>query len=532
MTAPPSPSPSPSTHDTHDEFLQSRVRLLLEILLAIGAVLFVYVMIERVVAPKEDVNSAIYYMQVLYLIVVATGRAIVGRKPRTVRTLRTVETSVFLAVALVLAGMMRHVPIGYRPELTLLLIYGIAIFGRAGLVPSSVRRTIFLCAAFTVGVAYVSYRTYEGFVSPGPGYPKQTPIGVAGFTVMFWCVMSGVAIAVSQVIYGLRREVRDVRKLGQYRLHRKLGEGGMGAVYLASHAMLRRPTAIKLLPLQKTGEHSLARFEREVQLTAGLTHPNTVTVHDYGRTPDGIFYYVMELLDGATLVDVIALTGPIPPARVIKILDQVSGALAEAHSLGLIHRDIKPANIMMVEQGGAPDVAKVLDFGLVKQIDTSGATDVTHADSITGTPAYMSPESIKSPDDVDARTDLYAVGAVGYYLLTGENVFTGSSVVEVCAAHLHETPIPPSERLGGDIPADLERLVLECLAKDPADRPQTASELQHRLRELDGYGSWTDREAHAWWEDYRSAVESKVEGRTETMSDETIDIDLHGRQNA
>src|SRR6185503_3012449 len=211
-------------------------------------------------------------------------------------------------------------------------------------------------------------------------------------------------------------EVRDARRLGRYTLLEKIGEGGMGAVYSVRHAMLRRPTAMKLLPPQKFGAQNVARFEREVQLTARLTHPNTIRIFDYGRTPDGIFYYAMEYLDGANLAEVIAEGGPMPAGRVIHILDQVAGALTEAHGIGLIHRDVKPANIILTEQGGVPDVAKILDFGLVKEMGETGADPLTHADTLTGTPMYMSPEAIAAPDQVDARADLYALGAVGYYL--------------------------------------------------------------------------------------------------------------------
>ena len=280
-----------------------------------------------------------------------------------------------------------------------------------------------------------------------------------------WCAVSlAIATVGSRVIFGLRTEAARVRRLGQYMLERQIGAGGMGVVYRASHAMLRRPTAIKLLPPDRAGEASLARFEREVQITAQLSHPNTVAIYDYGRTPDGLFYYAMEYLDGINLEELVRLHGPQPAGRVLAILDQVCGALAEAHERGLVHRDIKPANIILTERGGEPDVAKVVDFGLVKPIvaDDPRVT-VSMPGVLTGTPLYMSPESLRASDGSDPRGDLYALGAVGYFLITGHTVFDAGSIAEILGHHLHTDPVPPSQRLGRPVPADLETVLMQCL---------------------------------------------------------------------
>ncbi|HWM88435.1 MAG TPA: serine/threonine-protein kinase [Kofleriaceae bacterium] len=281
-----------------------------------------------------------------------------------------------------------------------------------------------------------------------------------------------------------RGEVREGRRLGPYTLMEKLGEGGMGVVYRARHQSMTRPTAIKLLPPGRFGAEGLARFEREVQLTSRLSHPNTVRIFDRGVTADGISYYAMEHLDGASLAEVVEQGGPMSASRVIRILDQIAGALAEAHGIGLIHRDIKPANIILTE-GGA--VAKLVDFGLVKEIGVdsdSTAPALTHAAAFAGTPLYMAPEAITSPDEVDGRTDLYALGAVGYFLLTGRDVFVGRNVLEVCSHHLRSQPVPPSLRLGAPIPAALEALILSCLEKEPSRRPADATALQAALRAI------------------------------------------------
>jgi eukaryotic-like serine/threonine-protein kinase len=267
-----------------------------------------------------------------------------------------------------------------------------------------------------------------------------------------------------------------------------------------------------------------------VQLTARLTHPNTIRIFDYGRTPDGIFYYAMEYLDGADLSDVVELSGPMPAGRVIHILDQVAGALTEAHGIGLIHRDVKPANIYLTEQGGVPDVAKVLDFGLVKQVGPSDGRDSTlpalsHADSFTGTPLYMAPEAITTPDSVDARTDIYSLGAVGYFLLTGQEVFTGRNVMEICGHHLHSMPALPSQRLGKPVPVDLEQLILACLEKEPRQRPQDARSLQQALRSCRDSRTWTEEDARRWFDTHGDALRAR-QARIAVGGAVTIAVDL------
>lgn len=277
----------------------------------------------------------------------------------------------------------------------------------------------------------------------------------------------------------------------------------MGVVYRATHAFLRRPTAVKLLPPGKAGAENLRRFEQEVQLTASLTHPNTITIFDYGHTSDGVFYYAMEYVDGLSLADVVARSGAQPEGRVVHLMRQTAAALVEAHGIGMVHRDIKPANIMVKllhDHDGGEDFAKVLDFGLVKEVRQEGGIELTNEANISGTPQYMSPQAITSPESIDARADIYALGAVAYYLLTGTHLFTGSSIVEVCGHHLHTQPDPPSTRLGKPIDPALEQLILECLAKDPAARPQSAFELQQRLSGLAQVPPWTPADARSWWD--------------------------------
>jgi serine/threonine-protein kinase len=277
----------------------------------------------------------------------------------------------------------------------------------------------------------------------------------------------------------------------------------MGVVYRATHALLRRDTAVKLLLPTRISAASIARFEREVKLTAQLTHPNTVAILDYGRTPDGVFYYAMEYLEGGDLEQAISYSGVLPPGRVIWILNQVCSALAEAHDLGLVHRDIKPSNVILCERGRDGDIAKLLDFGLVKDLNAADG-GLTHDEAITGTPLYIPPESVTSPDKVDGRSDLYSLGAVAYFLLTGTPPFTGNTIVEICTHHLHSQPEPPSERRP-ELPLDLEAVILRCLQKDPQARYQTALQLRAALSACTVAATWNAQHAADWWERERTA---------------------------
>jgi serine/threonine protein kinase len=322
--------------------------------------------------------------------------------------------------------------------------------------------------------------------------------------------------------YRLRMRIDEVRQLGQYTLTGKIGEGGMGQVYKARHAMLRRPTAIKLLPPGNVNEETIARFEREVQLTSELTHPNTIEIYDFGRTPEGVFYYAMEYLDGLTLADLLRVQSPLPPERVVHILRQACGSLAEAHSIGLVHRDIKPLNIILCKRGGRQDVVKVLDFGLVKDVSTPEDLQVTSEGFIAGTPMYMAPERIRDPKHVDARSDLFAIGAVGFQLLTGREVFLGASAMEVCNQVLHAPAPQVQGSTAQPVSDELNALIDACLAKYPDDRPQSAMTIIEALDAVPEADRWTSRDADHWWAIHAPAIEDLKEGSK--PEDHTDDI--------
>jgi len=376
-----------------------------------------------------------------------------------------------------------------RADLIAELAVSYVLVTRAAFVPSSPSRTALVSLTASCVVLPLSYSADPRIVRDG-----ADPLAPFIYSVI-WVVVSTMATTtVSRTIFGLRQEVEKAMRLGQYVLEEKIGEGGMGAVYRARHAMLRRPTAIKLLA-KSSEERAVERFEREVQTTARLTHPNTIQIYDFGRTNDHVFYYVMELVEGMTLERVVEVDGPQPEARVAHILQQVCRSLAEAHAAGLVHRDIKPANVMLTERAGVRDVVKVMDFGLVKEVESPDA-NVSAAGIVLGTPQYMAPEAIISPERVDARADLYALGATAFYLLTGEHVFDGVNLYAVCSQHLHEPPKPPSSKRSG-VSAEMDAFILRCLAKAPEARP-TANEAADVLRALP-VAPWTEAQADAWW---------------------------------
>jgi tRNA A-37 threonylcarbamoyl transferase component Bud32 len=373
------------------------------------------------------------------------------------------------------------------------------IFIYAMFIPNTWRR-----AAVVIGSMWLSLPLLVAYLwLTDPVFAKVVTSG-NGFLAQIVILLSVTFLAATygtHIINTLRTEAFAARQLGQYRLCRMIGSGGMGEVYLAEHQMMKRPCAIKLIrPGKAADPQALARFEREVRATAKLSHWNTIEIFDYGRTDDGTFYYVMEYLPGLSLGDLVDKHGPLPPARAVHLLIQTCDALSEAHSRGLIHRDIKPGNIFSAQRGGIYDVAKLLDFGLAKPVSADvPPVQLTQEGSITGSPLYMSPEQALGDSEPDARSDIYSLGAVAYYLLTGVPPFDGDKAIKIILAHAHHPVLPPS-RLRSEIPADVEAVVMRCLAKNPADRFQTAVELRQALADCVAAGGWTHEDAARWWQ--------------------------------
>jgi serine/threonine-protein kinase len=335
-----------------------------------------------------------------------------------------------------------------------------------------------------------------------------TPLALFSLDAMLLIILAIGSAYGAYTISRLRSQVVEARQLGQYHLRRRIGSGGMGEVYLAEHHLLKRPCALKLIrPADLSDPRMLERFEREVRLTATLSHWNTVEIFDYGRTEDGTYYYVMEYLPGLSLAELVERHGPLPPGRAVYLLRQVCLALREAHASGLIHRDVKPSNIFAARRGGMDDVAKLLDFGLVRPVAAAPEANLSGEGQILGTPLFMSPEQATGSRALDERSDIYSLGAVAYYLLTGRPPFPEGSGIEVMIAHVRDPAVPPSQLRRG-IPDDLERAVLRCLAKKPADRFPDTERLEQALADCACSADWDQARAAQWWRDVASGLEA------------------------
>ena len=392
----------------------------------------------------------------------------------------------------------------FRPNVGPLFPAAMMLFAYAAIIPAPFR--------FQVGLVVLTVVTYPLFQllalggSPaiqafwentGGAQQFQRHMFSAGFDLT---ILGAISAFVNMTLYNMRQKVLKAKQLGNYFIKEELGQGGMGRVYVAEHAMIKRPTALKVVEISGDNAYeALARFEREVKLTAMLTHPNTITIFDFGRSDDNTFYYAMEFLEGMDLQKLIEKFGPMPAERVIYILKQVCGSLAEAHARDIIHRDLKPSNIFLTRRGGLHDFVKVLDFGLAKQLHTDDQSGITRTSSFLGTPRYVAPESVYGSAQVDCRADLYNLGAVAYWMLTGQPIFAKSSDVELIVDQVKTVPPRPSEISELEIPLELDAFVMKCLQKAPADRYQNASDALCALSWIETATTWGLSEACDWW---------------------------------
>jgi serine/threonine-protein kinase len=438
---------------------------------------------------------------------------LVRRADATLAAYRLVEVTQF-AIFAVVGGAARYLvlanppPASLEPRFPILVyrfdavltnysfVFGIIFYGV--LIPNTPRRSLVGAGLLCLVPAVATAAAYA--VNPDVRSDMPAILPVSGLPL---CMAGVIAVFSATRNTALRRQAfearREAEQVGAYTLQRKLGEGGMGEVFLAEHRLLKRPCAVKFVRADLAANPATAaRFEREVRAITGLGHFNTVRVYDYGRADDGAFYYVMEYLDGPTLDRLVRDRGPLPPGRAVYLLRQLCGALAEAHAAGLVHRDLKPGNILVATLGGQHDVAKLLDFGLVHELGSSADVRLTQTGAVLGTPAYMCPEQAAGEAVTDARGDIYSLGAVAFFVLAGRPPFDSPSVGKLIAAHLTQAP-PVLDYLRPEVPADLAAVVARCLAKNPADRYQSAIELEAALAACDCAADWSATDAAEWW---------------------------------
>jgi hypothetical protein len=502
--------------------LRSRLIIVHILFLAFTLLLMLLSLVAQ--APTED-SSLRPDFGSLWRLAISLGESVIGtivlwrNRRLSLRALRLWELLVFGFHALY-AGLSRYEMLAYLEKgapnpppvliafngavslngfVSLILAYGV-------LIPNTRRRSLTGVAA--LGVVPIVAGLAAIFANPALQGVHFAPIMVQN--VLMLCFPSAIAVFAASRANALQRRAFDAERrsqqIGQYSLKRKLGEGGMGEVFLAEHQLLKRPCAVKLIRPEMSSHPAMAaRFDKEVQAVTGLTHFNTVRVYDYGRAEDGSFYYVMEYLDGPTLENLVGSHGPLPPGRAVHLLRQLCGALGEAHAAGLVHRDLKPSNVIIAKLGGMFDVAKLLDFGLVLDESTLNLPDrLSQTGVVLGTPSYMAPEQAAG-EQVDSRGDIYGLGALAFFALAGHPPFVGTSALRIMAAH-RSVPAPPLR----NAPPDLANVVARCLAKEPRDRFQTTAELERDLSRCDCASEWPPEQAGAWWSSYESEVLTKL----------------------
>jgi serine/threonine-protein kinase len=500
----------PGFTDEMSGLLRTRLRLAILVIL-IGFVVHFLRNVLRL-GPTFDHRPLWLLLSGCEIAVMASALGLLwSRRPLSLGKLRALELTIFGSVAVFFAwlqvdtyhdgALLRAIVPGHEEQvfrlvgLSAALRWFLLIVLYGTFIPNTWRRcavivgSLALLPVVLMGAGSLLDKTTAAYVLAG--LPE---------TILLMAIAVAIAVFGSHKIRQLHEKAHEAQLIGQYRLKKILGFGGMGAVYLAEHVLLRRPCAIKLIRPDQAGDpNTLLRFEREVRAAATLTHWNTIEIFDYGHAEDGTFYYVMEYLPGMNLEDMVEQYGPLPPERAVHFLRQVCQALREAHGIGLIHRDVKPSNIFACERGKVYDVAKLLDFGLVKSFATEDdSVKLTREGVFTGSPAFTSPEQALGGKPLDARSDIYNVGAVGYFLMTGKLLFDHQSTLKMLHAHAYE-PLAPSPEFQQAVPADLQRVIRRCLEKDPDRRYQDAGTLDKDLAACESTPPWTPDRAEEWW---------------------------------
>lgn len=510
---------APSLTTETNALLQDRLRAAVVFLLVACGLLLTWVLISYT-------NALPAVMLGLRILLLAPLLVILIRQPMLPTAhLRRIEAAIFGGMTIIqmvaeYIGSRALIQSGDVPGLIALekngvigLVFLMVLYGM--LIPSEPRRAARVVLSMAIAPLLVMAILLEREEPTTQIIERLGAVDHTGVNALFVLLGAGLSIYGAAVLNRLRSEVHEARRFGQYQLVRKLGSGGMGEVHLAEHQLLKRPCALKLIhPYAAADPLAQARFEREVRAAAKLTHPNTIDIYDYGHSEDGTFYYVMEYLPGLSLAELVDEFGPLPAGRVIYLLRQACAGLAEAHGLGLIHRDLKPANLFVAIRGGEFDVAKVLDFGLVKPTHEPESAMLTADQTVSGTPMYMSPEQAGAQKDLDGRSDIFALGGIAYFALTGQPPFTGSSPMAIMIAAARDPVVPPS-KIRPDVPADLEAVVLRCLEKSPAERYPDVKALANALDACAAAADWDLGKAEHWWAEQAQA---RVQAQANTVS--------------
>jgi hypothetical protein len=513
----------PCLSDDTRELLRSRLRwaaLTLAAAFAVFAVWHTYLFLTRSESPYGGIVYGLHLFVTAALGV--CGGTLCRTCPMSTRRLRAKEIIIFGLSAMFLLAMQwvdlhtcavhhSYMPRPSSPWLMLMFTYALFI-------PNTWHRAAYAIGAMALAPIVLMIALWT--TSAECGMILSADVDRFAEVVLIVTAAAVTAVLGVHIIGALRGEAFEGRRMGQYHLRELIGSGGMGEVYRAEHQLLKRPCAIKLIHPDRAGDpKALARFEREVRATAKLSHWNTIDIYDYGRTANGTFYYAMEYLPGLSLDRLVKQYGQLPAARVVHLLRQTCGALEEAHQHELVHRDIKPANLFAAERGGLYDVAKLLDFGLAKPMMGDDVGQLTQDGTVTGSPLFMSPEQATGEDNIDPRSDIYSLGAVGYFLLTGQAPFVHNKTIKVLMAHAQEEVRPPSQRCA-DVPKDVERVIMKCLEKSPEDRYQSATQLATALAHCQSADHWSRHDAAEWWEqiDGRSAALADTATPTETIA--------------